>query len=104
MSPQTSKTRRVTWAALICVAVLLVYGGSPYFSFWRFTVALRSGDTAAISARIDFPAVRRSLKKQLIARCSHAGSGQNAWWKHGPTLIDALVDAYGIPDGLALLL
>ena len=104
MSPQTSKTRRVSWAALICVVVLLVYGASPYFSFWRFTAALRSGDTAAISARVDFPAVRASLKKQLIARFSHPGTGHKRWSKLGPTLIDALVDAYATPDGLAMLI
>src|SRR5438093_8496475 len=28
----------------------------------------KKNDTAAISARVDFPAVRASLKKQLIAR------------------------------------
>jgi len=96
--------RRVSWAALICVVVLLVYGVSPYFSFWRFTVALRSGDTAAIGARVDFPAVRESLKKQLIARFSHAGTGHKRWSKLGPTLIDVLVDAYATPDGLAMLI
>jgi hypothetical protein len=104
MLPRSSKTRRVSWAALICIVVLLLYGASPYFSFWRFTVALRSGDTAAISARVDFPAVRESLKKQLIARFSHAGTGHKRWSKLGPTLIDALVDAYATPAGLAMLI
>ena len=105
MSSRSSKTRRVSWAALICVVVLLlVYGASPYFSFWRFTVALRSGDTVAITARVDFPAVRESLKKQLIARFSHAGTGHKRWNKLGPTLIDVLVDAYATPDGLAILI
>jgi hypothetical protein len=97
-------SRRASWVALICVVGLLVYGASPYFSFWRFTVALRSGDTAAITARVDCPAVRESLKKQLIARFSHAGTGHKRWNKLGPTLIDALVDAYATPDGLAMLI
>src|SRR5437762_4616487 len=69
---------RTSWFVLICVVGLLVYGASPYFSFWRFTVALRSGDTAAISARVDFPAVRESLKKQLIVRFSHAGTDRKS--------------------------
>jgi len=97
-------SRRTSWLVLICVVGLLVYGASPYFSFWRFTVALRSGDTAVISARVDFPAVRESLKKQLIARFSHAGTGHKRWNKLGPTLIDVLVDAYATPDGLAMLI
>src|SRR5881628_3712386 len=54
------KRRRITLALLICAALLLVYGASPYFSFWRFTVALRSGDSAAVTARVDFPAIRAS--------------------------------------------
>ena len=96
--------RRIRWVVIICVLLLVAYGASPYFSFWRFTVALRSGDTAAITARVDFPAVRESLKKQLIARFSHAGTGHKRWNKLGPTLIDVLVDAYATPDGLAMLI
>ena len=96
--------RRIRWLVIICVVLLLVYAASPYVAFWRFTVALRSGDSAAISARVDFPAVRESLKKQLIARFSHAGTGHKRWDKLGPTLIDALVDVYATPDGLAMLI
>ena len=90
--------------ALPCVLLLLLYGASPYFSFWRFTVALRSGDRAAISSRVDFPAIRTSLKKQLIARFAHAASGHKRWSKLGPTLIDAIVDAYATPEGIAAIL
>src|SRR5207245_11684211 len=102
-------SRRASWVALICVVGLLVYGASPYVSFWRFTVALRSGDTAALNAHVDFPAVRKSLKAQLVAYFSPEKTGE----KHiknkrlaglvtalRPTLIDALVAAYVTPDGL----
>jgi hypothetical protein len=89
---------------LLCVLLLLLYGVSPYFSFWRFTVALRSGDRAAISSRVDFPAIRTSLKKQLVARFAHAASGHKRWSTLGPTLIDAIVDAYATPDGIAAIL
>ena len=91
--------------ALLCILLLLLlYGASPYFSFWRFTVALRSGDRAAISSRVDFPAIRTSLKKQLVARFAHAASGHKRWSNLGPTLIDAIVDAYATPDGIAAIL
>jgi DUF2939 family protein len=96
--------RLIRWIVLVCVVLLLVYGASPYFSFWRFTVALRSGDSAAIGPRVDFPAVRASLKKQLAARFAHATSGHKRWSNLGPTLIDAIVDAYATPDGIAALL
>jgi len=91
------------WIALICVILLLLYGASPYFSFWRFTVAVRSGNSAAINSRVNFSAVRASLKKQLIARFVHATSGQKPWANFGPTLIDAIVDAYATPEGIAAL-
>jgi hypothetical protein len=105
--------RRIRWLVIICIVLLLVYAASPYVAFWRFTVALRSGDTAALNAQVDFPAVRKSLKAQLVAYFSPEKTGE----KHiknkrlaglvtalRPTLIDALVDAYVTPDGLAALI
>jgi len=95
---------RFRWLALICILLLLLYGASPYFSFWRFTEALRSGDSAALSSRMDFPAIRASLKKQLVARFAKKAT-TNKWWGNlGPTLIDAIVDAYVSPEGIASLI
>jgi DUF2939 family protein len=96
--------RLIRWLVIICVAVLLAYATSPYFSFWRFTAAIRSRDAAAISSRVDFPAVRASLKRQLVARFAHPTSGHKRRSMLGPTLIDAIVDAYVTPDGIATLL
>jgi DUF2939 family protein len=95
---------RFRWLALICILLLLVYGASPYFSFWRFAAALRSGDSAALSSHMDFPAIRASLKKQLVARFAKGTPG-NKWWSNlGPSLIDAIVDAYVTPEGIAALI
>jgi hypothetical protein len=96
--------RLIRWIALVCFVLVLIYGVSPYFSFWRFTNALRSGDSAGVSSRVDFPAVRASLKKQLVARFAGATAGHKRWANLGPTLIDAIVDAYATPDGIAALL
>jgi len=96
--------RLIRWVALICIVLLLTYAASPYFSFWRFRTALRSGDSAAISSRMDFPAVRASLKKQLVARFADATTGHKRWSNLGPTLIDAIIDAYVTPEGIAALL
>jgi hypothetical protein len=95
---------RFRWLVVTCVVLLLVYGASPYFSFWRFTVALQSGDTAALSSRVDFPAIRASLKKQLITRFAHRTTAHKWLNNVGPTLIDAIVDAYATPEGIAALL
>ena len=92
------------WLVMVCVLLLLVYGASPYYSFWRFTSAIRSRDAPAISERVDFPAVRGSLKKQLVARFANRTSSHKRWSNLGPTLIDAIIDAYVTPDGIAALL
>jgi len=92
------------WIGLVCCVLLLIYGVSPYYSFWQLTKALRSADSAAVSTHIDFPAVRASLKKQLIARFAGANTHQKRWGNLAPTLIDAIVDAYATPDGIAALL
>src|SRR4029453_19441781 len=47
--------RFVRWIALVCAVLVIAYGVSPYFSFWRFTIAVRSGDSAEIISRVDFP-------------------------------------------------
>jgi hypothetical protein len=95
--------RPIRWLAIICVVGLLFYGASPYFAFWRFTVAVESRDAAAISSRVDFPAVRASLKKQLVVRFARQASGHKRWNHLGPTLIDAIIDVYITPEGIAAL-
>jgi hypothetical protein len=99
-----SKMRLIRWIVLVCLVLLLIYGVSPYFSFWRLTRALRSGDSAAVSSHVDFPAVRASLKKQLVTRFASATASHKRWGNLGPTLIDVIVDAYATPDGIAALL
>ena len=96
--------RLIRWLFALCMVVLLIYGVSPYYSFWRFTVAVQSRDAAAISARVDFPAVRASLKRQLVARFASHASSRKRWSNLGPTLIDTIIDAYVTPEGIAALL
>jgi hypothetical protein len=94
----------IRWILIACVLAVLVYAASPYVSFWRFRAAVQSRDAAAISSRVDFPAVRASLKRQLVARFAKRTSSHNRWIDFGPTLIDAIVDAYVTPEGIAALL
>ena len=105
--------RFIRWVALICVVLLLLYGVSPYVSFWQFTVALRSNDTAALGAHVDFPAVRESLKAQLIKWFSPAGIAETPIKNKRlarlarsitPEFINVMVDAYVTPEGLRALI
>ena len=93
------------WIVIVCILLVLAYGASPYFSFWRFSEAVRAGNSAAISSRVDFPAVRASLKKQLVARFAKTTASHKRWSSLlGPTLIDTIVDTYVTPEGLTALL
>ena len=94
----------IRWMVIICAVFLLIYGASPYFSFWRFTAAVQSRDAAARSGRVDFPAVRASLKRQFAVRFANKTSSHKRWSNLGPTLIDAIIDAYVTPEGIAALL
>ena len=94
----------IRWLVIICLVSLLVYGASPYVSFWRFRAAVQSRNAAAISSHVDFPAVRASLKRQLVARFAKRTNSQKRWSNLGPTLIDAIIDAYVTPQGIAELL
>jgi Protein of unknown function (DUF2939) len=53
---------------------------------------------------MDFTSIRASLKKQLVARFAQ-GITTHKWWNDvGPTLIDAIVDAYVTPEFIATLI
>ena len=56
--------------AFLGVALALlaaVWLGSPYWTVWRLSQAVKAGDAAQVSRRIDFPALRESLKPKLRA-------------------------------------
>ena len=53
---------------------------------------------------VDFPAIRASLKGQLVARFANQATSHKRWANLDPTLIDAIIDAYVTPEGIAALL
>lgn len=95
---------------VLAAALLLSYAISPYYSLWRFAEALRAHDMAALSSRVDFPAVRGSLKQHIrehflgvLANNKHNQPAQ-LMTSSGPSPLDLLVDAYVTPEGLAALI
>ena len=50
----------------LLVALLFLYAASPYYAIWRFSEALRAHDMNALSARVDFNAVRGSTNERGI--------------------------------------
>ncbi len=108
-APRRSRGR---WIVVAVVALLLLYVASPYYAFWRFTVALRAHDAAALEQQVDFPSVRKSMKQQLNASIA-ALRPQNPKRQKlfdtlsaalGSSVLDSIVDAYLTPEGLASFL
>lgn len=97
------------------VAVIAFAGGwfysTPWFAMSGLRDAARDGDKAELSQRIDFPALRESLKVQLTKQIedeaarsasplevSAAGSGL------AKTFVEGMVDSVITPDSMASLL
>jgi hypothetical protein len=113
-----SLARRLKWPLLAIGVIAALYLASPYYSFWRFTTALKAGDQQQFEEMVDFRSVRDSLKQQLRAKLAETrGKDPEPAEKpkeenpllalsdqFAPRLIDTLVDAYVTPAGLAALL
>jgi hypothetical protein len=55
---------RVLAAGALCI-LLIIYLASPLIALHSIESAVQSKDTASLTDRIDFPALRRSLTKQI---------------------------------------
>lgn len=104
------------WIAALAVLLLLLGGtylGSPYWAVRSFTRAVKDGDTAGLSAAIDFPAVRDSLKPQVAAGLRDRLAKDRRLRDNpiaalgslfAPALVDRALDAVVTPDGIAALI
>jgi Protein of unknown function (DUF2939) len=90
------KRRTIALAAAALLALLAAgwWFGSPWWTLWRMREAAQAGDSQALAAYIDFPALRASTREQLGSKLGPLG-GLVA----GPAL-----DAAISPDALALAL
>jgi hypothetical protein len=95
---------------MVVAALLVIAGGgwlwaSPYLTLWQLKKAADAGDLAAISAKIDYPAVRADLKAQLRERVGRDGG--SALDKLGAAVAerfaDPVVDAAITPEGMRAL-
>jgi hypothetical protein len=68
---------RKSWTlAAAALLVLLAAGwwfGSPWWTLWRMREAAEAGDSEALAAYIDFPALRASTREQLGSRLGPLG-------------------------------
>jgi hypothetical protein len=66
MTARSSRIRWGLWAILTLSILLSVYLASPLIALHRIASAVETKDAGALTERIDFPALRRSLTKQIV--------------------------------------
>lgn len=94
--------------ALVALLVLAGGGwlwGSPYLTLLQLKKAADARDLTAISARIDYPAVRADLKTQVRERLDRAGGSEldRLGAVLAERLADPLVDTAITPEGMRAL-
>jgi hypothetical protein len=102
-----NRTRILTAGA---VGALLVVAATSFASPWWTLHSLRSAvdrrDTDAVAAQVDFPALRDSVKSQLLGSIAR-DAGTNAFAAIGQAfaraVADPLVDAIVSPAGVAAM-
>lgn len=97
------------WLTALAVLLVLAAGGwlwgSPYLTLLHLKKAADARDLAAISERIDYPAVRADLKTQLRERLDRReGSALEQLGEAiAERLADPVVDAAVTPEGMRAL-
>jgi hypothetical protein len=61
------------FAALLVLLGAGWWFGSPWWTLWRMREAARAGDSDALAAYVDFPALRASTRDQLGSRLGPLG-------------------------------
>jgi Protein of unknown function (DUF2939) len=103
------------WSYVGAVLILILFGiyfGSPYYAIYSLRNAAIEGDKDKLEERVDFPAVRDSLKSQMSAAMMKkmqddpemqnnpfAGLGTLMM----PAIVDRMVDSFVTPDGIAAM-
>jgi len=103
------------WIAggLAVLAVIVgLYAVSPYWAARQFLMAAQEGDADELDERVDFPAVRDSLKSQLNAQFmaklqNDPEMRENPFAALGvmlvPAMVDQVVSGYVTPNGIAAI-
>lgn len=104
--------KKWTWPAAALLAALLAWTmAGPYMAVHAIRDAIEARDSAALARQVDFPALRASLKAQLVDRIAREAGAQaqdNPFAAFGLTvangLAGGLVDAMVTPAGLGAMM
>ncbi|MCH2237453.1 MAG: hypothetical protein A2792_13880 [Sphingomonadales bacterium RIFCSPHIGHO2_01_FULL_65_20] len=104
--------RWATIGLVLFLALIGIYVGSPYYAVYSLRNAALDGDVDALEAKVDFPAVRESLKSQLsaamMAKMQNDPEMQNnpfagLGMMMMPAIVDRMVEAYVTADGIGAM-
>ena len=106
------KTKIVIAASLACVAVAGLLYASPYLALHRIAQAVERKDAEAVSAHVDFPALRESIKAQMQAKVQaqlpQSGAPNDPFSSLGQALamgvVHQVTEALVSPAGVMLML
>ena len=99
--------------AALCVAAAGLLYASPYIALHQIGKAVERRDAQALSGYVDFPALRESIKGQMMARLQSqmGGSGDSAsnplagfGQQLAQGLVSQFTEALVSPDGVMLML
>lgn len=107
-----TRNNRILMGAGGVVAVLLIalYFASPILALHSLTAAAKAGDKVALEQKVDFPAVRESLKAQLKTAMTRKFEEDpelrdNPFAAFGQLLmasvVDKAVDSFATPEAIA---
>ncbi len=97
------KSARLLIALLLAVLSTWVYA-TPWLTLRQMHDALERQDAAALSAHVDYPALRSSLKQELQGRIQQqGGAGALLGSLFGNALLNPMIDALLTPQGLQTL-
>lgn len=105
--------KSVLIAATAALVLAMGFVASPFVTAWSIREAMRSGDTAYLTEKIEWPTVRETLRGSLLAFATGpqpvatAATRPGLWQRIkagvGRRAIDSMVDAYVTPEGLPQL-
>ena len=100
-------------AAVVVLLLVGAYLFAPYYTLWRLVQAARAHDIKTVTALVDFPSVRATLKPQLTAALQAQLTADQPKPKNlleqigaalSPVLVGNAVDSVVTPDGVATML
>ncbi len=104
--------RKLVKIAILGLSLFVAYAVWPFLSAYQIRQAVRGGDTAVLAQKIEFPAIRASLKHSLAELAASKAEADyaagvprpgliarfKAWM--APSVVDRIVDQWVTPHGL----